>query len=101
MKIEIKPSKVKNKRFVAIFTDDNGKEISRTNFGQKNPRFGTYIDHGDKKSRKNYIARHQVREKQFYKNPKRASTLSRYILWGDSSNIEEAIQDYKNRFKLK
>ena len=100
MKLDIEPSKAKGKRFVAIFTDEFGK-TTKTNFGLKNQKFGTYIDHGDKKRRKNYIARHEVREKQFYKNPKRASTLSRYVLWGDSTNLDEAIQDYKQRFKLK
>lgn len=100
MKLDIEPSKVKNKRFVAIFTDDMGKS-TKTNFGLKNPRFGTYIDHADKSRRKNYIARHEVREKKFYKNPKRASTLSRFILWGDSSDLDTAIQDYKDKFKLK
>ena len=60
----------------------------------------TFIDHGDKTRRKNYIARHQVREKKFYKNPQRASTLSRFILWGESSDLDTAIQDYKNKFRL-
>lgn len=101
MELEIEPSKVKHKRFVAIFKDQNGKEVKRTNFGLKNPRFGTFIDHGDKNRRKNYIARHEVREKKFYKNPQRASTLSRFILWGDSSDLDTAIQDYKTKFKLK
>tara|TARA_B110000285_G_scaffold193477_1_gene222526 strand:- start:1143 stop:1445 length:303 start_codon:yes stop_codon:yes gene_type:complete len=100
MELEIEASKAKNKRFVAIFTDANGKS-TKTNFGLKNPRFGTYIDHADKTMRKNYIARHVVREKKFYKNPKRASTLSRFILWGDSSDLDTAIQDYKNKFDLK
>jgi len=101
MELEIEPSKVKHKRFVAIFKDATGKEIKRTNFGLKNPRFGTYIDHADKDRRKNYIARHEVREKKFYKNPQRASTLSRFILWGDSNDLDTAIQDYKKKFKLK
>ena len=101
MKISIKPSKVKDKRFVAIFTDDAGREIKRTNFGLKNPKVGTYIDHSDKMLRKNYIARHQVREQKFYKNPMRASTLSRFILWGDSDDLETAIKNYKSKFNLK
>ena len=42
--MEVKESKAKNKRFVAIFSD--GKKV---NFGQKNPKIGTYIDHKDKK----------------------------------------------------
>lgn len=100
MILDIEPSKAKGKRFVAIFTDENGKS-TKTNFGLKNPRFGTYIDHADKTKRKNYIARHEVREKKFYKNPKRASTLSRFILWGNSPDLDTAIQDYKIKFKLK
>jgi hypothetical protein len=50
---------------------------------------------------KTIYARHEVREKKFYKNPQRASTLSRFVLWGDSSDLDTAIQDYKKRFKLK
>ena len=70
------------KRFTAIFRiHKGGKVIKITHFGQRNPKFGTYIDHGDKESRKNYIARHEVREKKFYKNPQRASSLSRFLLW--------------------
>ena len=90
------------KRFTAIFRiHKGGKVIKITHFGQRNPKFGTYIDHGDKESRKNYIARHEVREKKFYTNPKRASTLSRFILWGDSTDLDTAIKDYKTKFKLK
>ena len=92
MKLVIKDSKAKGKRFVAIFTDDKaGKsKEKRVNFGLKNPKIGTYIDHGDKTIRKNYIARHEVREKKFYKDPMRAATLSRFILWGD----------YKTKYNL-
>ena len=100
MKLEIKNSKVKDKRFVAIFTDENGREVKRTNFGLKNPKIGTYIDHSDKTLRKNYIARHEVREKKFYKNPQRASTLSRFVLWGESDNLKDSINQYKKKFKL-
>ena len=99
MKLVIKDSKTKGKRFVAIFTDDKGKE-KRVNFGLKNPKIGTYIDHGDKTIRKNYIARHEVREKKFYKDPMRAATLSRFILWGDSKSLKQNIEDYKTKYNL-
>ena len=100
LELKIKNSNIKDKRFTALFIDKNGKVVKTTNFGLKNPVIGTFIDHGDRERRKNYIARHEVREKKFYKDPQRASTLSRYILWGDSSNLKEAIEQYKKKYNL-
>tara|TARA_R110000824_G_scaffold255385_1_gene444360 strand:+ start:48 stop:371 length:324 start_codon:yes stop_codon:yes gene_type:complete len=106
MKIEIKNSQAKNKRFVAVFTDDKGKtqairpQGKKVNFGLKNPKIGTYIDHGDKVMRKNYIARHEATEKKFYSDPMRPATLSRFILWGDSSSLKQNIESYKKKFNL-
>lgn len=99
MKLEIKNSEAKGKRFVAIFTDDKGKS-KKVNFGLKNPKRGTFIDHADKELRKNYIARHEVNEKKFYKDPMRPATLSRFILWGTSSSLKQNIETYKNKYNL-
>ena len=89
------------KRFTAIFRiHKGGKVIKITHFGQRNPKEGTYIDHGDKEKRKNYIARHEVREKKFYKNPQRAATLSRFILWGPEDTLIKSIEYYKKKFNL-
>lgn len=93
--MRIENSKAKGKRFVAIF--DNGR---RVNFGLKNPKIGTYIDHNDKEIRKNYRARHDVNEKKFYNDPYRPATLSRFILWGEATNLRDAIKDYKRKFNL-
>ena len=41
------------KRFITLYS--NGKT---TKFGQTNSKNGTYIDHNDKKLKKNYIKRH-------------------------------------------
>ncbi len=100
--ITIKEAQPKTKkRFTAIFRiHKGGKVIKVTHFGQRNPKFGTYIDHGDKERRKNYIARHEVREKKFYKDSQRASTLSRFLLWGDKTTLEGNLKDYKKRFNL-
>ena len=90
-----------NKRFTAIFRlHKGGKVIKITHFGQRNPKKGTYIDHKDKEIRKNYIARHEVREKKFYKDPMRAATLSRYILWGPEDTLIKSIEYYKKKFNL-
>ena len=107
MKLEIKNSEAKGKRFVAIFTDAKGKRSNgqspkskKVNFGLKNPKRGTYIDLGDKEVRKNYIARHEATEKKFYKDPMRPATLSRFILWGESKSLKQNIDNYKKKFNL-
>jgi len=100
MKLDIKNSQAKGKRFVAIFTDEKGKS-KKVNFGLKNPKKGTFIDHADKELRKNYIARHEATEKKFYKDAMRPATLSRFILWGTSSSLKQNIEDYKNKYNLK
>ena len=87
------------KRFTAIFRlHKGGKVIKVTNFGQRNPKQGTYIDHGDKKKRDAYRARHKkdLDTKDF----KRAGFLSYHLLWGDSASLKQNIEDYKKKFNL-
>ena len=87
------------KRFTAIFRlHKGGKVIKITNFGQRNPKIGTYIDHGDKKIRAAYRARHgtDLETKDF----KRAGYLSMGLLWGDSDNLNKNIELYKKKFNL-
>ena len=93
--MKVEPSKAKGKRCVAIF--DNGKKV---NFGLKNPKKGTYIDHKDKEIRKNYRARHEPTEKKFYKDPYRPATLSRFILWGEETNLRDAVKAYERKFNV-
>ena len=87
--MELYESNRKNKRFVAII---KGKKY---NFGLKNG--STYIDHHDKIKRQNYIKRHQVRENW---NEVNSGSLSRWILWGDSTSLERNIKDYIKKFNL-
>jgi hypothetical protein len=81
----------KDKRYVATF--DNGKKV---HFGLKNGQ--TYIDHLDKAKRDAYLKRHQKNED--WTNPYTAGALSRWILWGDSTNINKNISDFKKRFNV-
>ena len=96
----VKPADPKTKkRFTAIFRiHKGGRVIKITHFGQRNPKKGTYIDHKDKKIRSAYRARHK---KDLDTNDyKRAGHLSYYILWGDKTNLTDAVKDYKKRFNL-
>ena len=96
----VKPADEKTKkRFTAIFRlHKGGKVIKITHFGQRNPKKGTYIDHKDKEIRKNYRARHKKDLET--KDYKRAGHLSYYILWGEETNLKDAIRSYKKKFKL-
>jgi hypothetical protein len=76
---------------MAIFHD--GRTI---HFGLKAGQ--TYIDHQDKKKRENYIKRHQVNEDWTTPN---AGSLSRFLLWGDSTDLNTNIQKFKSKFNIK
>lgn len=89
MVFKIVKSKAKNKRFTAII---DGKKI---NFGSSVGN--TYIDSADDTKRRNYIARHKVNEDWDKIN---AGSLSRYVLWGDSPDINVNIANYKKKFGL-
>jgi len=97
MRLTISNSTNKNKRLKAVFIDNNNKKIIR-HFGFQGG--STYIDHKDKEKRKNYRKRHEATEKKFYTDPTRPSTLSRFILWGEATNLKDAIKNYKNKFNL-
>jgi hypothetical protein len=87
----IEPSTRKDKRLMATFA--NGKVI---HFGLKGGK--TYIDEGDKIKRQNYLARHQKREN--WDDPFTAGSLSRYLLWGDSTSLEANHQAFMKKFPI-
>ena len=87
------------KRYRAIFRIHKGGDIIKiTDFGVKNFKIGTYIDHGDKISRRNYRVRHKgdLDTKDF----KRAGYLSYFLLWGEHSDLNKNIKDYKKKYNL-
>jgi hypothetical protein len=97
MPLKIVTSNRKDKRYKAIFMDNNQNVLQTTHFGSKNGQ--TYIDHSDENKRRNYIKRHQALKNENW-NGLNAGSLSRYILWGDSDEIEENIKNYKRRFNI-
>jgi hypothetical protein len=71
----------------------NGKVV---HFGQEGGK--TYIDEGDKIKRENYLLRHKKREN--WNDPFSAGSLSRYLLWGDSTNMETNHQAFMKKFPI-
>ncbi len=96
-RVEISKSDNKEKRYKAIFYDNDDK-IKTTHFGQKNPTGkGAFPDHKDPEVKKNWIKRHEVRGN--FEDPTTASALSRWILWNKPS-VRESISNYKHKFNL-
>ena len=95
--VKIEKSTAKNKKFRAVFYDDNNKKIKTLNFGDS--RFSDYTMHKDKTRRTKYRARHKGNlSKTNYMSP---AYLSYYILWGESTSLNTNINNYIKKFKLK
>ncbi len=86
----IKPSTMKNKRLMAIF-----KNNVIVHFGLRNG--STYIDHQNKIKRDNYLKRHLKNEN--WNDPYSAGALSRWLLWGDYTTLNENHKYFMQRFK--
>jgi hypothetical protein len=78
-------------KWVAIFDDG-----TRTSFGAAGYR--DYTQHHDKLRRENYLTRHRAREN--WNDYKSAGSLSRWILWGDSTSIDTNLRKFKQKFSL-
>jgi len=86
---KVSKSSRKGKKMVAYFS--NGR---KTHFGQDGSK--TYLDHKDKQKRKAYQARHAIDIET--QDPYRAGYLSLYLLWGDHTNLTDAVKAYNKRF---
>ena len=91
----VKKSDKAGKKYVAIFTKDDGK-IKKTYFGSAG--MDDYTITKDKEQRKRYRSRHK--KDLNTKDPTRAGYLSYYLLWGDSTSLRENIKNYKKRFNF-
>lgn len=98
--IKIVPSTNSDKKLMAVFERDNGRQIT-THFGAKGMMDFTKYSKGDKENAKQkkdaYIARHKVNED--WTDPTSAGALSRFVLW-NLPTIEGSIKDFKKRFNL-
>jgi hypothetical protein len=77
-------------KLVAKF--DDGKVIKFGAFG-----YDDYTQTGDKKQKRNYLARHRKRED--WTDPQTPGALSRWILWNKPS-LDESIEHYVKKFKM-
>ena len=89
--ISLKKSNKPNKKLVITFTEPD----LTIHFGSKNS--STFLDHYDKVKRSNYLKRHKVNEDW---NQVNAGSLSRYLLWGDTSDLYKNLINYLDKFDI-
>ena len=89
--ISLEKSNKPDKKLVIKFSEPN-KTI---HFGSKNS--STYLDHHDKIKRSNYLKRHKVNEDW---NQVNAGSLSRYLIWGPSTDLNENLFNYLDKFNI-
>ena len=93
--VVIKKSTKPEKKMMAIFTLENGKNKT-VHFGASG--MSDYTIHKDDERKKRYLERHRKNEN--WSAPMTAGALSRWILWNKKSKVA-SISDYKKKFKLK
>ena len=101
MKVIFKPSTNPKKKMMAVFyekgKDGKLKKKKTTHFGAKG--YTDYLISKDKERRARYIKRH-TNSRENHNNPMSAGSLSRYILWGDSTSKQSNIRAFKKKFNL-
>ncbi len=95
MKFRLEKATDGKHKWVGVFTREDGGE-TRVSFGQKGA--SDYLQHHDKLRRERYLTRH--RRNETWSNPQTAGSLSRYILWGDSTSIDANVRAFRRRFSL-
>ena len=89
--ISLEKSNKPNKKLVIKFSEPD----LTIHFGSKYS--STYLDHHDKVKRTNYLKRHKVNEDW---NKVNAGSLSRYLLWGSSTDLYENLFNYLDKFNI-
>jgi hypothetical protein len=93
--LSVTPSTKADKKLMAKFETDTGR-TKTVHFGAKG--MDDYTKTHDKEQRTRYRTRHA--KDLTTRDPTKAGFLSYYILWGDSTNLQQNISSYKSRFQL-
>lgn len=94
MKVILKKSSNKNKKYMLEWIEDGKKNI--VHFGAAG--YDDFIlSGGNEEKKRAYLARHSINED--WTDWRKPGTLSRYILW-NKSNLNDSIKDFANKFRL-
>ena len=94
MKLDsVKKSDRKGKKYVATFTNGKTKAV---HFGATG--YEDFTTHKDPKRKELYLKRHKKNES--WNEPTTAGSLSKHLLWGQSTSLKKNIQMFKKKFNL-
>jgi len=104
MKVTLTKSPISKKKWRATFTHEDGKGgdgapsrgVTHTDFGDSSME--DYTQHHNPLRRANYLSRHKAREN--WRDPTSAGSLSRHLLWGDSTSLQQNFRNFKRKFSL-
>ncbi len=97
IQVKLSPATAKGKKYKAeFFEPGQDRPFKTTQFGASG--YTDYIKSKDKERRKRYLDRHR---KENWNDYKSAGSLSRYILWGSTTSLQNNLRLYAQRFKLK
>jgi len=94
MRVEIKPSTRRGKKYMAIFSED-GKKVKTTHFGSEG--MSDFTKNKDRERKQRYLDRHRKNEN--WNDKFSSGSLARWILW-NKPTLSASIADFKNRFNL-
>jgi hypothetical protein len=100
VKVKILKSHLPAKKYDAVFTFGDG-HTKTIPFGAA--RYEDYTEHHDPIRRERYLKRHGLdssKSNEDWSDPITAGSLSRYVLWGESTDIRENVKEFKRRFHL-
>ena len=91
----VSKSPIKEKKLRATFIKPDGTEKT-VDFGAKG--YSDFTINKDLERREQYWKRHKVNED--WSKPDTAGSLSRHILWGETTSLKKNIQQFKKKFNL-
>ena len=98
--MSISPSTNKDKKLMAKFERENGKQFT-IHFGANGMMDYTKYYKQDKEvakiKRESYLSRHRANEN--WNDPTTAGSLSRWILW-NLPTLEASVKDFKKKFNI-
>jgi len=94
--IQLKKSTNPEKKYMAIFYDEQRKKIKTTHFGSAG--MSDYTKHKDEERKARYIARHSANEN--WNDYMSSGSLSRWVLW-HKPTLSASYNDYIKKFGLK
>jgi hypothetical protein len=92
--LSVRPAHDGVHKYTAVFEKEDGR-TKTTHFGASG--MSDYTIHKDAERRQRYLDRHRGEN---WDDPTTAGSLSKHLLWGDSTSFRENLRNFKNKFHL-